>query len=244
MAQQTVETQTRLELLGAGALWFAGSAQKLPTKKLLCLIAYLALEGATSRSKLADLFWSDCTTSDARRNLRRDLYRLRQGVLQDLLHGEETLALNPSVSIDIPEVLVQFEAGELEPALQRSQNELLEGMFLSHAEGFGLWLEEKRTWLQKQRMTALLELSERSETRGDWTKALAWQQQILLLEPLQEHTHRQVMRLFALSGKREEALRQFAHCQKLLKTELGLEPLPETLMLAERIRSAQMLEIW
>jgi DNA-binding SARP family transcriptional activator len=223
-------------------LRLSGATQKLPTKKMLCILAYLALEGATARSKLADLFWSDCTTSDARRNLRRELYRLRQTAFANLLHGDEVLELGAEFGVDVLEAIALFESGQLEAALERSHSELLEGMALPQADGFALWLEDKRAWLQKRRMAALLELSEHAETRGDWAAALAWQQQLLALEPLQERTHRQIMRLMATLGKREDALRQFAQCQLVLKHELGLEPLPETLALCERIRNAQALE--
>jgi DNA-binding SARP family transcriptional activator len=241
MLHLAVQAQTQLELLGSGGLRLSGTAQKLPTKKLLCLLAYLALEGATSRSRLADLLWSDCTSTDARRNLRRELHRLRQLGLLAVLTGDEVLALTPPFSVDVLEAVQLFEAGHLETALERSQAELLEGMFLPEADGFSAWLEDKRAWLQKMQTAALLELSERAETRGDWAEALVWQQQLLALEPLFERTHQQVMRLLYLLGRREDALRQFGRCQQLLQAELGLEPLPETRLLAERIRSAQGL---
>jgi hypothetical protein len=48
-----------LILLGTGEVRFKGERVELPTRKALALLMYLALEGATSRSKLAGLLWSD-----------------------------------------------------------------------------------------------------------------------------------------------------------------------------------------
>ena len=44
-----------------------------------------------------------------------------------------------------------------------------------------------------------------------------------------------LMRLHDALGERAAALELFARCERTLRDELGLEPLPETLLLAERI---------
>lgn len=61
--------------------------------------------------------------------------------------------------------------------------------------------------------------------------------QQLEIEPWDERTHRQVMRLLASSGQRGAALAQFSACQRVLKTELGVAPEEETLALYQDICS-------
>ena len=55
-------------------------------------------------------------------------------------------------------------------------------------------------------------------------------------DPLQEHLHRQVMRLHAAAGHADAALAQYARCREVLRAELGVAPSAETEALAERIR--------
>ena len=233
-----------LQLLGKPGVWLDGQAVVLPTKKLLGLIAYLALEGPTSRSRLADLCWSDNDEASARRNLRRELHRLREAGLRDRFETQrETVCLTKPFDTDVSQFLTFIERGDLEAGLKRwASGELLEGLELDGATGFHEWLELERERLIQTRRRAMLELAERLETRGEWRPALELHLDLLRQDRLQERTHREVMRLHYLLGEREAALTQFEHCKTTLEQELGLAPLPETTLLAGQIRAAQPLD--
>jgi hypothetical protein len=58
---------------------------------------------------------------------------------------------------------------------------------------------------------------------------------LLILEPFDEGVHRTLMRLYAESGRRSSALRQYEVCVELLSRELGVEPEPETRDLYRRL---------
>ena len=70
------------------------------------------------------------------------------------------------------------------------------------------------------------------EARGELRSALALHRGLLDDDPLQEATYRDLMRLHDALGERAAALDQFARCERTLGDELGLEPLPETRLLA------------
>jgi DNA-binding SARP family transcriptional activator len=244
MPAKSVSTpKLELHLLGAGVIRLDGQELKFMTRKLLGLLAYLALEGETARSKLADLLWSENNDEDARRNLRRELHRLREMGLRDhLVTTNSSVALLEPFSLDTREFQTLAQAGKLESALELYRAELLEGLQLEGAAGFASWLEVQRDNLMRLRRHAMLELAERLETKGDWREALVLHQQLLNEDALFERQYREVMRLQYLLGERELALTQFERCKQTLRSELGLEPLPETVALAERIRVAQNLE--
>ncbi len=71
----------RLRLVGVPQL-LAGDRPAHPgSRKAMALLALLALDGEASREHLAALLWPDQEAAAARRNLRRELFRLReQGV--------------------------------------------------------------------------------------------------------------------------------------------------------------------
>lgn len=47
----------------------------------------------------------------------------------------------------------------------------------------------------------------------------------MALDPLHEPAHRWLMQLYALSGQRAAALRQYRECVRILEGELGVSPL-------------------
>ncbi len=242
-AKSVPTAKLELQLLGLGSVRLDGRELKFATRKLLALVTYLVLEGETSRSKLADLFWSDNFEDDARRNLRRELHRLRELGLRDWLDtSDTTVRLLKPFSLDVKDFEALVKAEKLEAALELYRGELLEGLRLEGALRFEKWLETRREALTRMRHHAMLELAERLETKGDWREALGLHQLLLVEDPLQERQHREVMRLQFMLGDRESALIQFERCKQALFQDLGLEPLPETVALAERIRISQTLE--
>src|SRR5262245_59299592 len=73
--------------------------------------------------------------------------------------------------------------------------------------------------------------------RGErFDRGIAIAERLLALDPLLESAHRSLMRLYARSGRREAALRQFQECTRILSEELGIAPAEETQRLAAEIR--------
>src|SRR4029453_16113812 len=58
--------------------------------------------------------------------------------------------------------------------------------------------------------------------------------------PPPEPAPRQLMRIYAWSGRRGAALRQFQACQRVLADELGVEPLEETVAVHEAIQANRL----
>ncbi len=63
---------------------------------------------------------------------------------------------------------------------------------------------------------------------ADYPAAIRYAGQYLQTDDLAEEIHRQLIILYAATGQRSAALRQFERCMVVLEHELGVEPLPET----------------
>lgn len=61
-------------------------------------------------------------------------------------------------------------------------------------------------------------------------------QHVLATDPVWEEAYRVQMRAYLVQGNRPLALRTYQQCVRMLDEELGVEPLPETRQLIERIR--------
>lgn len=213
-----------LRLLGAASFWLDGQPLPQPFAKISALLAYLALEGPQPRVKLAQLLWSDLDSESARRNLRLVLHRLKAKsprLYERLELNQQTLGLGLPFICDLDR-----------------PGELLEGLKLSGASAFEGWLEARRNQLAEDRRRARLEQIEQLENGGELQGALELHLEILAQDNLQEHHQHQAMGLLYRLGQREAALERFAQFRAALQHELGLEPLPETLALAQQIQSA------
>ena len=107
-----------LRILGTGEVWQGDQRLHVGHRKTLALLAFLALEGQTARSRLSALFWSDNTEEEARRNLRRELHRLREAGLRDYLEAShDHLRLIHSSATNVQQFEALVAEGRLEPAL-------------------------------------------------------------------------------------------------------------------------------
>lgn len=237
------DAQVRLELLGAPRVLRAGEPRRLPIRKTLALLAVLAVDGRCTRARLATLLWDGLDDDAARRNLRRELHRLRESGLGDLVDGTDPLALAPHVTSDVAAFSAALAGGDAGAALPPSAT-LLEGFDLADAPAFEDWLSQSRERLAAAWREATAREARRLETGGDLKGALQLQERLLAHDPLQEAHTVDLMRLLALQGERGAALERYEQLRRTLEHELGLEPLPATVALAERLRAAEQLAPW
>jgi DNA-binding SARP family transcriptional activator len=71
-------------------------------------------------------------------------------------------------------------------------------------------------------------LAELNLEMGNYQDATKWASAILKVDRCDEETHRQLIRAHAAQGRRNEALRQYQYCQRVLNEELGIQPASET----------------
>ncbi len=186
------------------------------------LLAWLALEGPTPRTRLAQLLWPDSEPEAARNTLRQRLFQLRRQFGDALVAGHATLALADGVGHDL------FEA-----------HEVLAGVAHDIGGEFATWLAQQRERRQSRVRASLVELCEMAEQAHDHADALSHARELLALEPMSEEAHRRVMRLHYLMGDRAAALLAFDRCEQVLKDEVGARPSEETLQLLRTLEDAR-----
>ncbi|MCB2019781.1 MAG: hypothetical protein KDG44_03175, partial [Burkholderiaceae bacterium] len=228
-----------LELLGPVRLLRDDAVLPITVRKTLALMSLLACSEPLSRPRVVDLLWPTLDEATGRRNLRRELARLREaGAAQSLRVEGDFLSLDASVALDARAAEEDLRSGFVERSISRWRGTAMDGLRLDDAPGFEEWLDGQRSRLQRLR-TSALEVSARDhEQRGELGIALQRIEQLLALDPLQEQHHRDAMRLLAATGRREGAIAQFERCRAVLRDELGLQPMAETAALAASLRAA------
>ncbi len=214
-----------------------GPPVALAKRKAQALLAYLAVSGAQPRQReeLATLLWGNAADADARNSLRQTIFLIRRALpgagVDYLVVRRDSLALDPAnVRVDV----ARFERRVIEgtPESLAAAVDLYHGDFL---QGFGLdepgfedWMTAERERLRGVMRGALARLLARHTEDGHVDLALEVGRRLLALDPLDEPTHRALMRLSARQGRHAAAQRQYQLCVSVLERELGVEPDAET----------------
>ncbi len=236
-----------------------------PTRKTLALLIYLAIEaGLQPREHLAALFWPEASPERSHASLRNTLSRLHAS-LRQVRGGAQTpylsvthhaLGLNPDARIDLDLHTVERAYGLaradrssrmlpdgsaslplLQSAAARQRGDILAGFSLGDAPGFDDWAALQREVWHRRLGLVLDRLSEIQFARGEFAGATETASQWIALDALNEIAYRRKMRAHFAAGERGQALETYEACYAVLATDLGIEPEPDTVALAERIRT-------
>ena len=217
------------------------------TRSVQRLLAYLLLyrDRPHPRSVLSGIFWGDQSEKSARGSLKTALWRLNEALYHSGVPKKSYLVMTRAGEVGFNtrskhwldaavfeervrritakkvEAMEADDAVELENALNLRSGELLEGFYDD-------WVLPER-----ERLSALHFRGMERMMRYKWhlrafDEAAAWGRQILSHNPLREDIHRDLMRLYAESGQRGLAVKQYGACCRMMEQELGIAPSEET----------------
>jgi DNA-binding SARP family transcriptional activator len=230
------------------------------------LLAYLLLyrHRMHSREILTGLFWGELSDDRARGCLNTALWRLRRILEADGVPRGAYIATTSTGDIGFNErgdywldvevferqvlELLSRQAHEVdqsvvnrtETVLRLYTGDLLEGVLDD-------WAISERERLQRLYLEALVQLMRYHGGRQAFAEGLSYGRLVLQHDGLREEIHREMMALYAASGQRALAVRQYQICREILAAELSIAPMQETQRLHEKIamepdRSASLLQ--
>ena len=215
--------------------------------KAALLFQYLALEHRLIKDQVIEFLWPDNTPEFGANNLYQTLHLLRQtlenGLGRDsadhiLLFEGGVLSLESDVWVDADEFQhrcanPQASIPDLEQALALYQGDLLPDNLYDE------WTQPRREALQRLHRDVTLRLVDHYREAMNLQGAIALLMPLVARDRTDESAHRELMRLYALGGRRHEALRQYQRCVEALATELGVAPEPATDALYMRIAKGE-----
>lgn len=90
------------------------------------------------------------------------------------------------------------------------------------------WVEGRRTQLRRMYAQALVGMGRIHKRRDQHQEALGFFTRTLKETPEREDIHCEVMRLYLLLGRKDDARKQYQYLEKLLKDTLGIKPSEES----------------
>lgn len=129
---------------------------------------------------------------------------------------------------------------EVETRSRRTAFQLYRGDYLAEAL-YDPWTLEERERLLARHLASTATLARLLVERGEFDEAIDMCEHIIRRDRGYEEAYQTLMRAYARAGSRSLALRAYARCVQALSDELGLEPLPETSELHDRIKRNEPL---
>lgn len=232
----------------------------LTSRKAQELFCYLLLyrDRPHPRETLATVLWGDTSTAQSKTYLRKTLWQLQtaleppaeRGQPRTFLVTSEWVQLNPQADLWLDVAVFEqvsnsvqgmpgtqldsCTAASLQHAVALYRGDLLDGWYHD-------WCLYERERLQTMYLGLLDKLMDYCERQHAYEGGLAYGTQILRYDRAREQTHRRMMWLYALSGDRTAARRQFERCAAALEDELGVNPDPCTTRLYEQIMTNQVV---
>lgn len=228
------------------------SADEWTRRKAAALIKYLACHRRLVKDQAIDLFWPDSDIDSGANNLYRTLHDLRQTLNKSLGEGtsdllfqfeDGVLSLNESTWVDVleferlcsaPTNNQEERIASLEKVLTLYQGDLLPD------DLYAEWTLTPRESLRRQYRDASLTLSALYRDLGQYDRIFPLLSPLLVHDKADEPVHRELMRAYALAGRRHDALRQYQTCVEALASELDLAPEPETSALYTQILNGEV----
>ena len=252
-----------LHLLGPPRVERDGVPIQVDTRKAIALLAYLAVTGESHRrASLVNLLWPEYDRTRGRAALRRTLYALRKALAGTWLEVDrEEIGLSPGAApstgtgqtlwVDVDEFrrllaacgahghpasqVCPACAAPLIQAVALVRGDFMAGFSLRDSVNFDDWQFFQADGLRRELASALERLVRWHSAQHEFESAAGYARRWLALDPLNEPAHTALMHLYAWSGQRSAALRQYEECARVLQDQLGVPPQEATTQLHRAI---------
>ena len=237
-----------IKLLGTSIVDWQDQSIAISRRQTRALLYRLAAAmQPVSRDERLLLLWPDTDEAISRRSLTRLLSALRS----ELPHPDtiqatpSAVSLNPALAWSDSAAFGTLAGGkdsaQWETAVALVRGPFLDGFSLPDSAEFDLWQSRQRHAFERRYLVLLADMVRVKRQRGQLQAAIDYARQYLATDDLAEEMHRHLIELYAETGDRGAAMRQFEECVAVLEQELGVPPLPETRAAYEAARDRVQL---
>jgi DNA-binding SARP family transcriptional activator len=250
--RQVARSTLEIHLLGAFRVSVLGCAvqdsqwTRPQAKRLLKLLA-LEPKHQLHRHQIIDAIWPELAPEAGAANLHKIIHmarralepRLRSGADSQFIitHEQQVRLYAPGgLWIDLEEFETRsiraFRSGSVSDCEQAL--DLYRGDLLSE-DLYADWCIRRRGQVRASLQELLMKLGSLYAEQERYDLAIRQFEKVIASEPSNEEAYRELMRLYALTGRRSDALRRFQQCCQAVRSDLDAEPEEATLQLYRKI---------
>ena len=218
--------------------------------RILCYISSRQNHRAT-KDAIVETFWPDTRLEDIDKNFWPTISYIRRALNSNQAVKKNFIRYKESAYYFNPEFNYLVDTEEFERLIalangQRREGEiegytsaackaldLYRGEFLEDI--YDNWVDEPRSYYQSMYFTTLKELADHHHRAREYDQSIAYCKIILNRDAYREDVHRQLMDSQARVGNRAAVREQYETLKTLLREELGVDPLPETVATYNRL---------
>jgi DNA-binding SARP family transcriptional activator len=247
----------RIQMFGEFQVWRQQEILTWPTQKSKWLFQILLIEPGrlVPTDRLLEYLWPTLQPRKAQNNLWVTISQLRRVLQPDspprsrsdyILKQGEGYRFNSESNywLDVDKfakhlIEAQSASNLTEGIVVWEEARILyQGDYLED-EPYAEWAQLPRTQWRRRYEQLLSNLAEAYRRESNFQKAIIHYHEILTLDNANENTYRSLMRCHASLGERSTALKVYEEAVKVLKDEIGVNPMPETTELARQIRMSE-----
>ncbi len=238
-------------ILGSPVITWDGKPVEISRRMIRLLFYYVASQSVpVNRSKLCQMFWPELEDSQAHKNLRESLSRLR-AELRDpnlIIAADDEVSLNTSMvyvdgiefqalvdpivtrsNINSGAKLPDWMYTNLRKAMQMCRGaHILEGFSMPESTGLETWLSLSNQAYDYYRLRSLEYLAGHCIAVGKLDEALDWLGKYAAIDPVNNETNYLILNCLKERGRIKEAADYILYIEKLYKV-LNDEALPDTI---------------
>lgn len=214
------------------------------------VLAVLCLSGGrpVDRGRLSGLLWDRVEEQHARASLRQVIGEFAP--FAELTNGAIAIG-REEIQLDLSRCWVDALSFVGAPDTTAAENAdylrepyAAQGGFLANLDGiavsFDHWLASERSRFENALREQRDSIFREALTSGDLDRCISAARRLLAVDPAHERAWQVLMRALAEQGDRAQALREYQHCQEVLKRLFDVEPCLSTIKVGERLRSGAM----
>lgn len=251
IADLTVNLLGSVEIHRDRAAAFAADAWTTRRSRDIFACIASSRDRRVDKDQLIDLFWAEDDFESIDKNFHPTISHIRkalnsnQSVKQNfLVFRDGAYQLNPDFTYSIDTEVFDDLIKQAEKAKRKrdwntfrdkteSACEIYRGEFMTGV--YDQWAEDRRIYYTEQFSRALSSLAEYSYKEKEWKEVIRHSNEVLKFDPFREDMHRLIMKTFAAEGSAAGVKKQFDSLTSLLKSELGVDPAPETQRLYRKL---------
>ncbi|MEM7736984.1 MAG: AAA family ATPase [Deinococcota bacterium] len=229
----------QLQLLGGFRCYHQDSWLEPPLNQAAAFLAYLGYEGDwLRRERLLTFLWPDASEQKARQSLRALLYKCKKIDWAELEVTDTHVRW--SVISDVSQFQEACSQADWAAAISTYKGTFLETYQGTISAPFDDWLEQTRSELHANWRDVALPIAREFNGQGQFLDSIRLLEAVFTYDDLAEDILQVYMQSLALAGQNAKALSIFERFCGKLACDLGMNPLEDSLELAEAIRQGRL----
>jgi len=192
-----------------------------PYKKAEGLFYYVCINKKITREAAINVFWADNDETSARKNLRDAIYKIKKTLCDDIFStaSKSFIEINNEINIEI-------DIDIINPTNIASKytGDFLGNFMIKSCYDFENWVSEKKEEYKNIYTKSIAKKVNELVNIGDFKSIQKYSDILIENDPYNEKTYRYLMKIYALSGDYNKAVKLYYDLTDILKRELDIEP--------------------